>query len=97
MPGLKYPVLASDTGGDDALMKSYRRRGARHGQLLPYTLGPPIAANQQFVAGMVKDYGTMPGQYAALLYVNGQVVDAALKTLNGKANDKDALIKALRA
>ena len=47
--------------------------------------------------GGIFRFGNSPGQYAALLYVNCQVVDAALKTLNGDASDKDKMMTALRA
>jgi branched-chain amino acid transport system substrate-binding protein len=94
--GLKYPVVAGETGGDDALLKSYGEEAIGLVSCCPYTLDLPIDANQRFVDSMVKNYDTVPGQYAALLYVNCQVVDAALKTLNGDASDKDKLMTALR-
>ena len=46
---------------------------------------------------MLKNYDTVPGQYAALLYVNCQVVEAALKALNGEVADKEKFMTALRA
>jgi branched-chain amino acid transport system substrate-binding protein len=46
---------------------------------------------------MVKDYGNIPGLYAAGLYINGMVAEAALEKTGGKTDDKDALIRALRA
>ena len=95
--GLKYPVVAGETGGDDALLKSYGEEAIGLVSCCPYTLDLPIDANQRFVDSMVKNYDTVPGQYAALLYVNCQVVDAALKTLNGDASDKDKLMTALRS
>jgi branched-chain amino acid transport system substrate-binding protein len=94
--GLKYPVVTGETGGDDALLKSYGEEAIGLVSCCPYTLDLPIDANQRFVDGMLKSYDTVPGQYAALLYVNCQVVDAALKALNGDATDKDKLMNALR-
>ena len=46
---------------------------------------------------MVKDFGVEPGQYAAGLYVNGMVIEAALQKTGGKSDDKDELMKALRS
>src|SRR5271155_1511618 len=94
--GLKYPVVTGETGGDDALLKSYGEEAIGLVGCSPYTLDLPIDANQRFAEAMVKNYDTVPGQYAALLYVNCQVVDAALKTLNGDASDKEKLMTALR-
>ena len=41
---------------------------------------------------MVRDYANIPGLYAAGLYINGMVAEAAL----GKTDDKEALNRALR-
>jgi branched-chain amino acid transport system substrate-binding protein len=46
---------------------------------------------------MVRDTGSTPGLYAAGIYINGMVAEAALKTTGGKTDDKEALIAALRA
>src|ERR1700683_5054734 len=92
--GLKYPVVTGETGGDDALLKSYGEEAIGLVGCCPYTIDLATDGNQRFVDGMLKNYDTVPGQYAALLYVNCQVVDAAL---NGDASDKDKMMTALRA
>ena len=46
---------------------------------------------------MVRDYGNIPGIYAAGIYINGMVAEAALEKTGGKTDDREALIKALRA
>jgi branched-chain amino acid transport system substrate-binding protein len=94
--GLKYPVVTGETGGDDALLKSYGEEAIGLVSCCPYTLDLPIDANQRFIDGMLKNYDTIPGQYAGLLYVNCQVVEAALKT-GADAKDKEKFIAALRA
>jgi branched-chain amino acid transport system substrate-binding protein len=43
------------------------------------------------------DTGAIPGLYASGLYINGMVAEAALKATGGNTEDKDALMKALRA
>jgi branched-chain amino acid transport system substrate-binding protein len=63
----------------------------------PYTLDLDTDGNKRFVDGIMKDYNTIPGQYAALLYVNCEVVESALKTLGGDASDKVKFMAALRA
>src|SRR3984957_17375857 len=87
--GLKYPVVTGETGGDDALLKSYGEEAIGLVSCCPYTLDLASDGNQRFVDGMLKNYDTVPGQYAALLYVNCQVVDAALKALGGNPGDGD--------
>src|ERR1700691_1310712 len=95
--GLKYPVVTGETGGDDALLKSYGDEAIGLVGCTPYTLALETHANHRFIDGMLKNYDTVPGQYAALLYVNCQVVDAALKTLGGDASDRDKIMWALKA
>jgi branched-chain amino acid transport system substrate-binding protein len=47
---------------------------------------------------MQKFYPGVPvGDYAAVYYVNGMILDAALKKTGGKSDDPDALIKAIKS
>jgi branched-chain amino acid transport system substrate-binding protein len=95
--GLKYPVVTGETGGDDALLKSFGEEAIGLVSCCPYTLDLESTANQRFVDGMMKNYDVIPGFYAAGLYVNCQVIDAALKAVGGNAGDKEKLMTALRA
>jgi branched-chain amino acid transport system substrate-binding protein len=95
--GLKYPVVTGETGGDDALLKSFGDEAIGLVSCVPYTLDLEIDANLRFIDGMSKNYNAIPGQYAAILYVSCQVVDAALKALGGDASDKDKFMGALNA
>ncbi len=95
--GLKYPVVTGETGGDDALLHSYGDEAIGLVSCSPYTLDLETDGNQRFVSAIMKDYNVIPGQYAALLYVNCMVVDAALKALNGDASDKEKFMAALKA
>jgi len=95
--GLKYPVVAGEAGADDALLKSFGDEAIGLVSCAPYTLDLETDANRRFVDAMVKNYDTIPGQYAGLLYVNCQVVDAALKALGGDASDKEKFMAALQA
>ena len=94
--GLKYPVVTGSTGGDDALLKSYGEEAVGMISCSPYTLDLPGDGNQRFVDGMLKNYDTVPGFYAAGLYVNCQVVDAGLKAAGGDASDRDKFVVALK-
>ncbi len=95
--GLKLPLLGGWTAGDDALMKSFGDEALGMVTASPYTSDLDTPSNQRFVAGMVRDTGSIPGLYAAGMYLNGMVAAAALEALGGKTDDKAALIKALRA
>jgi branched-chain amino acid transport system substrate-binding protein len=95
--GLTLPVLASGTGADDALMKSFGDEALGMVSSSNYTSDLDSPSNKQFVAGMVRDTGAIPGLYAAGMYINGMVAEAAVQALDGKVDDKEALIKALRA
>ena len=95
--GLTLPVLGGGTAGDDALLKSFGDEAVGLVTASAYTSDLDTPGNKQFVAGMLRDTGFIPGQYAAGMYVNGLVAEAALKALGGNADDKAALITAMRA
>ncbi len=95
--GLSLPVIGGETAGDDALLKSFGDEAIGLISATPYTADLDTPSNKKFVAGMQRDYENLPGLYAAGLYINGMVADAALQKTGGKTDDKDALIKALRA
>jgi branched-chain amino acid transport system substrate-binding protein len=95
--GMKTPVIGGETAGDDALMKSFGDEAIGMINACPYTLDLANDANKRFVADFTKDYGNVPGFYAAGLYVNGMVVEAGLQKVNGDTSNKEAFVKALRS
>ncbi len=95
--GLKFPVVTGETGGDDALLRSLGDEALGMYSSCPYTLDFDNDSNKRFVAAMQKDYGIDPGFYASGLYVAAQTVAAGLEKTNGKSDDKDAFVKALRS
>jgi len=95
--GLKYPVVAGEAGADDALLRSFGEEAIGLYSCVPYTLDLENESNKRFVDGMLKNFDAVPGQYAALLYLNCMVVEAGLKALGGDSSDKQKLITALRA
>ena len=86
--GLKYPVVTGETGGDDALMRSFGDEAIGMYSSCPYTLDYESDSNKRFVAAMQKDYGVDPGFYAAGLYVATETVAAGLEKAGGKSDDK---------
>jgi len=95
--GLKLPVLAGAPACDDALLKSFGDEVLGVISVSAYTGDLDTPSNKRLVDGMVRDYGNIPGLYAAGLYINGMVAEAALEKTGGKTDDKDALTRALRA
>ncbi len=73
--------------GDDAL-------GAITGNWYSAQLDFPI--NKRFVAAIQRDYKVDPGVYAAETYLCGEVLEHAVKEVNGKIEDKTAFMKALK-
>jgi branched-chain amino acid transport system substrate-binding protein len=53
--------------------------------------------NQTFAPAFRKEFKYDPGFYAAATYVNGAVLEAAVKAVNGKVEDKNVFMAALRA
>jgi branched-chain amino acid transport system substrate-binding protein len=53
--------------------------------------------NKRFVADFQKEYGRLPSLYASQGYDAAMLIDAAVRDVNGKIEDKAALGKALRA
>jgi branched-chain amino acid transport system substrate-binding protein len=94
--GLKYQVVAGEAGADDFLLKSFGDEALGLVSAAPYTLDLETDANHRFVDGMLKNYDAIPGQYAALLYGNCQVLDAGLKAAGGDASDREKFLAALK-
>jgi branched-chain amino acid transport system substrate-binding protein len=56
-----------------------------------------IPESRSFVAAFEKEYGRLPSAFAAQGYDVARALDAAVRTVNGKVEDADALRKVLRA
>jgi len=95
--GMKYPLLTGETGGDDALLKSFGNEAVGLISSSPYTLDFDSDGNKRFVAEMLKNYGIVPGFYAAGLYVNCEVADAGLQAVQGDVSDRAKFMTALKA
>src|SRR4029453_16050708 len=68
--GLKLPVLGGGPACDDALLKAFGDGAKGLATCSAYTADLDTPSNKRFVDGMVKDYGNVPGIYAAGLYIN---------------------------
>jgi branched-chain amino acid transport system substrate-binding protein len=95
--GLKLPVCGGETAGDDALLPHFGDEAVGLVNACPYTIDLKSDANDKFKALIDKEYQVFPGFYAAGLYVNGMVVEAGLRALDGDLSKPEETIKALRA
>jgi branched-chain amino acid transport system substrate-binding protein len=94
--GAKYPVVAGEAGADDFLLRSFGDEAVGLVSAAPYTLDLETDGNRRFVDGMLKNFNAIPGQYAALLYGNCQVLDAGLKLAGGVVGDKEKFMAVLK-
>jgi branched-chain amino acid transport system substrate-binding protein len=94
--GLTLPVLGGGPACDDALLKSFGDEAIGLISASAYTGDLDTPTNKRLIEDMVKETGNIPGLYAAGLYINGLVADAALQKTGGKTDDKEKLIEALR-
>jgi len=94
--GNKLPVLGSATTTDEGILKQMgdEALGVISGSF--YAAGLDTPESKRFVAAVNKDYGADPGYYTLGSYSAGVLFEQAAKALNGKVEDKEALMKALR-
>ena len=95
--GLKLPVLGGEGTGDDSLLKTYGEEAVGIVTAAPYSADFDSPSNKKFVAGMLKEYGNLPGVASSTPYISGMVVAAALEKTAGATDDKEKLTTALRA
>jgi branched-chain amino acid transport system substrate-binding protein len=94
--GNRLQILGGFTPVDESLLQQMGEEalGAITGNWYSAELDFPI--NKTFVEAIRRDYKVDPGVYAAETYVCGEVLEQALKSVGGKAEDKDAFMKALK-
>ncbi|HEY1797496.1 MAG TPA: ABC transporter substrate-binding protein [Stellaceae bacterium] len=91
------PLLGGGVAMDDGLLKSFGDEAIGVISSAAYTVDLDTPSNRRYVEDSIRDYGGVPGSYAAGLYCNGMVAEAALQKTGGKTDDKEALIEAMRA
>jgi branched-chain amino acid transport system substrate-binding protein len=91
----KTPLLSGWTAMDDALLKSLGDEAVGVISASWYSADGQSASNKAFVADMQKDYQVLPGGYSAGMYIAGQCVEAAIKQIDTKSDDRKAFAEAL--
>jgi branched-chain amino acid transport system substrate-binding protein len=92
----KIPVVGAMTTVDEGVLHSMGDEAAGIVSAGWYSAALPGEANQRFVSELRKQTGVDPGFYSAGAYSAGLALEAALKAIDGKAEDKQVLIAALR-
>ncbi|HET9580863.1 MAG TPA: ABC transporter substrate-binding protein [Usitatibacter sp.] len=94
--GVKLPVIASMTSVDEGILKNMgdEALGVVSSGWYAATIDTP--ANKAFVQAVNRDYKADPGYYTVGAYGAALMLEEALKKVNGKIEDKDAFMKALR-
>ena len=95
--GTKMPVVGGMTAFDEVAVRNMGDYAIGKLSSCWYTAQLDNPINQRFVAAYRKENGYDPGQYASGTYLYGEVLNAAITALNGRIEDKNAFIKALRA
>lgn len=97
--GIKQQLVGGSTTADDTIIGAYGDEVEGLINTNPYSLDIDSDANKRFIVAMQKNYGNDVhiGHYAACFYVDGQVIEAALAKTDGKADDPDAFVKAVRS
>jgi branched-chain amino acid transport system substrate-binding protein len=94
--GLKLPVLGSMTTADEGILRQMGDEAIGVVSGGWYAAGIDSPENKRFVAAVNKEYGADPGYYTLGAYSAGALVEAAVRAVGGKVEDKDAFMKALR-
>ncbi|MFZ1097402.1 MAG: ABC transporter substrate-binding protein [Xanthobacteraceae bacterium] len=94
--GNQTQILGGFTPVDESLLQQMGEDalGAMTGSWYSAELDYPV--NKRFVEAIRREYKVDPGVYAAETYVCGEVLDHAAKAVNGKVEDKDTFMKALK-
>ena len=93
----KINVVGGMTAFDEAVLRNMGDEALGIITACWYSSDIDNPINRKFVAAFRNDWKYDPGFYAAATYVEGAVLQAGLEAVNGKIDDKNAFMKALRA
>jgi branched-chain amino acid transport system substrate-binding protein len=93
----KMHVIGGMTALDEAVLRNMGDEALDIITTCWYSAELDAKPNQTFAPAFRKEFKYDPGFYAASTYVNGAVLEAAVKAVNGNVEDKPALMAALRS
>jgi branched-chain amino acid transport system substrate-binding protein len=94
--GGRIRMLGGMTAVDESLLQNMGNDAIGMVSANWYSAELDNAVNRAFVEAMRREYRVDPGYYAAGTHVAGSVLEHALRATGGRAEDKDALMAALR-
>jgi branched-chain amino acid transport system substrate-binding protein len=92
----KVPVLGAMTTVDEGILKLMGDEAVGVVSSGWYTAAIVNANNKRFVDAMRREYKEDPGYYSIGAYGAALMLEQAVKAVNGKVEDKEALMAALR-
>ena len=92
----KIPLLGGMTAVDESLLQNMGDEALGILSTNYYSAVLDNPTNRKFVEGMRREYKVDPGYYGAATYTAAAVLDAALKKVDGKVEDKQTFMDALR-
>ena len=93
----KMQVIGGMTALDEAVLRNMGDEALDIITTCWYSAELDAKPNQTFAPAFRKEFTYDPGFYAASTYVNGAILEAAVKAVKGNVEDKPALMAALRS
>ena len=93
----KMHVVGGMTALDEAVLRNMGDEALDIITTCWYSAELDAKPNQTFAPAFRQEFKYDPGFYAASTYVNGAILEAAVKAVNGNVEDKPALMAALRS
>jgi branched-chain amino acid transport system substrate-binding protein len=93
----KMQIIGGMTALDEAVLRNMGDEALNIITVCWYSAELDNKPNQLFAPAFRKEFTYDPGFYAASTYVNGAVLETAVKAVNGNVEDKPALMAALRS
>jgi branched-chain amino acid transport system substrate-binding protein len=92
----KIPVIAGGPAVDESLLPSMGDEVVGAVSPLIYSGALDTPANRRFVKEYRAKFGKVPSYFAETNYTSGKWIDEAVKAVKGNAEDREALLAALR-
>jgi branched-chain amino acid transport system substrate-binding protein len=95
--GLKQKVFGNPTCVDEGVLRNMGDEALGVYSASWYSAQIDSPDNKRFVDAVLREYKVVPGFYTASTYVAAMVLESALKSINGRFEDKPAFVKSLHS
>ena len=93
--GLKQAVFGNPTCVDEGVLRNMGDEALGVYSASWYSAQIDSPENKRFVDAVMREYKVVPGFYTASTYVAAMVLESALKSIDGRFEDKAAFVKSL--